>query len=225
MALFLLAADGAWCAPAPVEQLLTRRVTDFAAEYFQFPARDLQVELVRVPEIPAGHLQDSPIEIDIQGSRMTLGYRIFWVTVKPAGARKQRFSVAAHIRVAAMVFVTAERIHRGERLDIQSLQSERRFVEIHPAELPTADQLLAGRTARTLIAPQTVLHNALLAPLQMVHRGDDVRIHLASGGLRIEVQGVARQDGAIGDEISVRFSGSRKTLAGIVQPDGTIEIR
>ena len=88
----------------------------------------------------------------------------------------------------------------------------------------TNQDLAIGSTTRTNILQGEAIKDRHLTKSVMVRRGDTVTIIAQSGPLRVSATGVSKQDGALGDTVSVINQDSKKTVAGKVIGPGQVEI-
>ena len=114
-------------------------------------------------------------------------------------------------------------------------------VTIYPGDIISADMLsdqdlagggssymsreaMLGRAARRTLLPGKPVLPGSVGEARVVRAGASVQIVLATGPLEILARGVAMQNGAVGDTISVRNSRSGRLVNGIVTSEGIIRI-
>jgi len=83
------------------------------------------------------------------------------------------------------------------------------------------DELIGKVARRTLLPGRAIPLQALDNP-RLIRNGSIVKMVYVDGGLRIETDGAALQDGAIGDVIRLRNVDSGIAIEGRVQADGTV---
>ena len=133
---------------------------------------------------------------------------------------------------------------------VQVLVREQRNVAVATAGLPAGHALVASDVAlepRWLTAPNasyiedtTQLSGRLTtrpfaagAPLvtqgfktpRAIRRGAHITVALATGAVAIRTNGIALQDGAIGDRIQVRNDTSQRIVEGVIAEDGSVVVR
>ncbi|HKN28371.1 MAG TPA: flagellar basal body P-ring formation chaperone FlgA [Roseiarcus sp.] len=84
--------------------------------------------------------------------------------------------------------------------------------------------LVVGKVARLTLVPGHAIPYAGVSNRKLVANGAEVKLVYSEGGLLIMTEGVALQDGAIGDVVRVRNSDSGVTVSGAVQPDGSVRV-
>jgi flagella basal body P-ring formation protein FlgA len=81
-----------------------------------------------------------------------------------------------------------------------------------------------GMQTRITIYEGRPLHANMLQAPRLVDRNQIVRLSFLRGGLRIDTEGRAMDDGAAGDLIRVMNIGSRSTVSAQVMPDGSLAV-
>ena len=85
-------------------------------------------------------------------------------------------------------------------------------------------EAILGRTARRTLLPGKPVLSGSVGEARVVRAGALVQLVLETGPLEILVRGVAMQNGAVGETISVRNSRSGRLVNGVVTSEGTIRI-
>ena len=88
----------------------------------------------------------------------------------------------------------------------------------------------AGQSLDRLEAMQTILEGQFLTTSAIhqipdVRRGDSLRIRLVAGDLELSTTGISEESGYINQPIRARASHTKKELAGILRPDGQLEVK
>lgn len=106
---------------------------------------------------------------------------------------------------------------------------------IEPADITLADaaipgalttlQAALGQTARVAIYPGRPLRQGDLGPVVLVRRNQTVALRYSVGALAIMAEGRALGQGGAGDTIRAMNTGSKTTLTGMIQLDGTIDVK
>lgn len=82
----------------------------------------------------------------------------------------------------------------------------------------------AGMWTTQFVPAGTVLTDRMVAPAPAVQRGDLVTVEVARGPLRVSATGRAREDGVVGQTITVEIDGTRAVVQGRVTGPGAVEI-
>ncbi len=88
----------------------------------------------------------------------------------------------------------------------------------------TTDVNVIGLEARITLYPGRPILPDHVGPAALVERNQPVVVVFRSGGLTISADGRALSRGAEGDTVRVMNMGSRTTVSGKVQPDGSIVV-
>ncbi len=131
----------------------------------------------------------------------------------------ETFPIVANVKYFAQVLVAARPIQRGEPIESEALSIERRPVTTILGRYLSNPADLKGKRAKMRIPFGRHIDPRFLEPIPDVNRGDHVLIEVRVGGIRASADGVASQNGVIGDKIVVQNSSSgEKLLAEIVEP-------
>lgn len=98
------------------------------------------------------------------------------------------------------------------------------LAESHPGYLSDPSQAIGLETTLTIFAEQPIAAMMLQAPAQ-IERNQVVMLVFQVGGLEILTEGRALARGSVGEVIRVMNLASRQSVFGVVQSDGTVEVR
>lgn len=87
----------------------------------------------------------------------------------------------------------------------------------------SVDQVVGTTTTRSVQANSVIFTNMVKAA-DAVRNGDNVVIKATAGSLTVRIKGQALQDGAIGEQIQVRNTQSRRIIRAIVIAPGQVEV-
>lgn len=139
------------------------------------------------------------------------------VTVVVACAQPEwRIRVPARVAVHAPVVVAATPLAARTRLDKSHLKLEDRDISTLHAGMFTDIASLIGAELRYPLAAGRVITPAQIVPDYPVHKNGRVRIVSGGSGYRVEVAGVALENGGKGERIRVRNLRSGRVLEGRV---------
>jgi len=109
-------------------------------------------------------------------------------------------------------------IRAGDRITLSNVQMS------DGKEVPAGDPLLGREVVRSVYRGRPVLMDNTRSP-RIVRRNEVVTIRYVTGALEITASGRAMGDAGIGETVTIMNIDSRKTLQGVVQPDGGIVVR
>lgn len=200
---------------ATAESVVAARLADSAGRV-AVTAEPLDPRL-RVPACDAALAGDLP-PVTRESGRVT-------AEVRCPGSRPWRLFVPVRVSVTKALVVAAVPLERGKVLAEGDVILAEREVGALPGGYLTAPGAAVGRVVRRAIpAGAAVAPGSLEMPV-LVRRGQPVTLEARSGAIVVQVAGVARADGALGQLIAVENTSSRKVLQGIVRNEKSVEIR
>jgi len=127
--------------------------------------------------------------------------------------------VVANVKYFDDVLVASRPIQRGEHLDAEAFSIERRPVTTILGRYVNNPTALEGKRAKMRIPFGRHIDPRFVETIPDISRGDRVMIEVRIGGIRASADGVASQNGVVGDKIVVQNTSSReKLLAEVVEP-------
>lgn len=132
--------------------------------------------------------------------------------------------VSLELGGAVDVVVAAAPVRMGEAIRAEALRVERRPASALSADVFGAPDELDGQEARLAIQPGTVLRRVHVRPVPLVRRGDRVRLMLRTAGLRLSTTALVREDGGLGDTITVLCPGTQRLLEVKVVGSESVEV-
>lgn len=150
--------------------------------------------------------------------RLAQTYALDW---RPAGG--ERIQVSRRETMVPVPVLT-RRVEAGEILQASDVTvrelSSRRVLR---TTVTSVDQIV-GRSIKRGMAPEMAIQSIdLIAPL-VVRRGDKVAMILSGGGIVLSAEGVAMQDGSVGQRINVTNVSSKKIIQVQVTGSGTVSV-
>jgi flagella basal body P-ring formation protein FlgA len=118
------------------------------------------------------------------------------------------------VRVKTAYYEVVKPVGRGELLDDTSVRRVEDWVSGVPVK-PLLDDVSGARTLRALAPGDMVLEHDVVTP-PAVRNGEQVRLQIVAGPIVVSADGVAAQDGRVGDEIRIVNPSSGRVLRGRV---------
>ena len=142
----------------------------------------------------------------------------------------QTFDQVFRMKAWTQAAIATRRIHTGERLSndqFKVMEVDVSFGQFRPyreamLNLTTQD-LQQFQSSQTIIEGSPIL-SAAIKKIPDVKRGDGVRLQVKSGEIYFSLQGVAAEDGRLGDPLRVYTEKSRRELVGKLTSVGTVEV-
>ncbi len=123
-----------------------------------------------------------------------------------------------------LVPVPVRRIEPGEMIAAADIEMVRlNLADLPPQSLTSEDDAL-GHEARRVLMPGRPLQARMLRPPRLVARNRLVRMIFAKGGLRIEIQGKALEDGGRREVVRVANLESGRVVQAVVTGPDTVSL-
>lgn len=163
-----------------------------------------------------GKLRATPPDLGRGSARVS-------VPVSCEGSEHWTVRVPVQVQMFRKVLVSRHALARGDVMGAGDVQLEERDVaRLGYGYVADATQLV-GRTLRRALAPDTVITPGMLAPREVVKRGQHVSLVATLSGISVRVNGVALGAGDRGDLVQVRSLSCQCVVQGKVQAPGIVE--
>ncbi len=133
------------------------------------------------------------------------------------------YSSANVAKAAETLPVPVVTIYPGDTIAPQLLRDRRfsaRFMALG-GYMRSAESLVGKVARRTLIRGKAIPENAVREPYA-VRNGQLVTLRYQAGALSIVAKAISLKSGSVGDYVQTRNLDTRRTVAGIVQSDGSV---
>ncbi len=148
-------------------------------------------------------------------------YTNFTVTYRDRG-RTQTQNVQLMVETERMLPVANERIMSGDVLEETSLELRWVSVPYDRGQLVEQVDEIEGKTLRRTLSDGQPIRYADISSDYLVEAGDTVEMIYEQNGLRIVIEGEARQSGAQDDEITIYNKETRKRYLGKISSPGVV---
>ncbi len=204
-----------------IEEVVVGHITSFMQQYYPVDEYRVQVELRRIPNF-FETVQNHQIEgVQFRGNGIPSGYSVFDVNLNNR-VRNPQSNVQAFIRIKRHLPVPTSRIVSGDMLSASQFTTAWVDITRQSGNFITDAQDFEGKVAGRILREGVPVRASELRRIPIIQAGELVTMIYQQGNLAIQVQGVARQDGAAGDKIRVHSEETRKTYTATVQADGTL---
>lgn len=136
----------------------------------------------------------------------------------------RRLEVPVSIRIYQDVPTAVGTLQKNQAIQINDITYKRMDVTYHSDKEILGIEKIVGKKLKRRLAQGEMITASVLENVILVNRGGKVNIIVQSGTVSIRTSGVALQDAGFGDFIRVQRDGSRKSLQGKVDIDGTVYI-
>jgi flagella basal body P-ring formation protein FlgA len=168
---------------------------------------------------------DSNLVLDWKGEPEDLIGRVlvpFRIVLSPKKTLKAHAGV--WIRVFDHVFIADRLLNRRKIVIEEDFHSATREVTSFRGNHISDPGDLVGKRLKRVVARGRIITRDMVEEPPVVQRGDRVQVSLEKGRLHMDLTGVAKQDGWIGDRIRVRNMESRTEFSCLVKGRGAVEI-
>ncbi len=207
-------------AQSPKHQLIQAQTHDYVLNtLLDMPGENTHVSVrqldprIEVPECAEGYSFEST----------NFDNRLSNISVKVSCLSKQWF-VFTHVSVQSLqqVVVTSDSLSPGSMLSSRNIE----VADIDKGKLRgstfSSVEDIAGARLKRRVRPGTILNESMLC---FVCKGDRVTISAVTGGLSLQVYGIAEEDGTLGETIQVRNMSSDRLVFATVSGTEEVEIK
>jgi flagellar basal body P-ring formation protein FlgA len=203
-----------------VTQLVTRYLLD------RLPWSKPQVQITNLSlrgdlQVPQGQLT---YEILPRSRSLAAGPVSLTVIVHVDGKPVRRLLASGTVNVSTKVVVAAMPLSRDQIISQADIRLEERPLAQVPEGAIIHLQDAVGKRPRRSIGLGMPLHARLLEAPSVIKRGDVVTILAKTPVLSVVVQGEAKEDGALGEQIRIVNLSSRKEIYGRVIDEHTVRV-
>ena len=146
------------------------------------------------------------------------------VTLKVNDEIEKRMTVTAVVEVLVNAVVTTRPLGRFKPIEESDVEVRTVDVSGLPSDYIGDPEAVLGKRTRRLLDANTVLRPDLVESQPIVKRGDRVRIIVESAGMRITAVGEVKQNGCLGERISVANLDTNKVIQARVVDTQTVKI-
>ena len=136
----------------------------------------------------------------------------------------ETFPMVANVKYYDNILVASRPIQRGESLAAEALSVERRPVTTILGRYVSDPLELNGKRAKMRIPFGRHIDPRFVETIPDINRGDRVLIEVRVRGIRASADGVASQNGVIGEKIVVQNTSSREKLLAEVVETGRVRV-
>jgi flagellar basal body P-ring formation protein FlgA len=117
--------------------------------------------------------------------------------------------ITIRVKLYKNVFLAAKEIRRNENLSSDLFEVKMEDVSLYGDNVIDVNEDLSGYRSKVLVKSGSVLSEEMIEPIPVISRGDKAFLHTGGAGVDISIDVTARQDGSVGDIISVYSIGNK----------------
>jgi flagella basal body P-ring formation protein FlgA len=192
----------------------------FAGRTVESSELSRRIQELLTPQIPAAAPEAPPswLALELPAVQVQAGgdWEVAWPEPQPLrpgrnlitvqlreGERRRRLSVAVELHAYARTATAVSAVPRGQEPGEASLQWVWTDLALAAGQPVTDSRALAGMRAARDLAPGEVLDQRHLEPVPLVERGERVDLVVRRGSIEAVVRAECRQDGLLGETVSV----------------------
>ncbi len=191
-------------------------IAQYFADQLKIPVRDVSVELIHYPSLSEKLFQQHQIEVQYGRGKFNLGHQTLWLVYRADNRIKQRYPVTVNVSAVLNVPTATRKISRLETITPELVVSERQHVGREYRRILTDASQIYGKMSTQIIGEGRVIEQNMVRIRPDVLLGDNLQIILLDEGLHLELPGVAKEEGSIGEAIRVQCPTTRKEFSGIL---------
>ena len=154
-----------------------------------------------------------------------LGSIIVPVQVYVDGQEKEKIFLRTKVSVYEDIVVAKKRLQRGDVLGtLEAGMEERDVAALNSGVIRDINQAY-GKQARTYIPNENPIYDFMVMDRPFVKRNDKIKMTMSSEGVTISADGLALEDGNMGQSIKVKNMTSGKTIMGTVSGSGEVIVQ
>jgi flagella basal body P-ring formation protein FlgA len=189
-----------------------------------FGGEDVRLDPVRIP---------SPIALHGGEARLlapgvdpsTFGGTLRLALVEQSGSGQRHLAwVTVAVRRFDTVLVATRRLELHEAPGAEDIREERRETTLLGRGVLSERPWLQGKRTRRTVGEGSVLFESMFEPEPAVLHGQQLTLRVRAGSVTLSLPVVARQDGRVGEIISVQKVGSSERVMATVAGERMVEI-
>jgi flagella basal body P-ring formation protein FlgA len=149
----------------------------------------------------------------------------FNVDVYVDGRMEKRLTVSAHIEVWGDVVVSAKPIGRNQPITAADIKIEKVNLSRAPADAVLRSENVIGLRTKRAVAINTILCSDQVVMPPVIRKGDVIQIVAETAALKLTTQGVAKEDGGIGERIRIVNTNSSKVIYARIMDAHTVSVQ
>jgi flagellar basal body P-ring formation protein FlgA len=153
-----------------------------------------------------------------------LGSMLFGVQISVDDLAVRKISVPVALEVLSPVIMAAKPLGRNQPIAPDDIRIVEMNLARAPANAVTDPHLVVGHKTNRAIAANAILRSDQVKLPPTVRKGDLVKIIAESPALKVTIQGVARQDGGLGERIRVMNQSSQRTISARIMDARTVRV-
>ncbi len=186
------------------QKSVEKDIKDFISNRY----KNIKIMSINIPRFKMeieGKLEKEINELNTTGSYIYLSYRLF-----KDGIEIKKIRVSVKYRKLKKAIAAKRYIPRGKIIDEEDIKLV--LTDKNVRRHFTDKRSIVGSTAKTDISENEIITERMIIPDYKVKRKDYVKVIYSRNSIMIEIQGIALENGKLGDFIKVKNRSSGKVL-------------
>lgn len=192
-------------------------IAKFFAEKLNTSTKYIEVELIHKSRIQPSILQTGQVEIQMGRRNLNLGHQTMWMVHKVKNIVKKRYPVTVEVYANLLVPTAIRNISRNEIISQDLIVLERKKIGREYSRLVMDSETIMDKMATQMIREGRAIERNMVRIPPDIMLGAELQIILKDQGLSLELPGVAKEEGLIGQEIRVQCPSTRKEFRGVLE--------
>ena len=217
--MILLLAILCWTSSQPVTvpvEKIKRAAEDYVTERLASDHGEYFIEFRAIPSNITVESDDYSVRVRVSSVPRLRGHLSLPVEIICAKKVERRLVVPIYLRTFGNVLLLGKQLNRHESIDLKDVSLQRVETTDLPDDVISDEKATKGMRAVRIITPQTILCRTMMERIPDVKPDDLVTLAIRTDKTKITIQGVSKEEGRIGDAITVQRLGSHERLRGIV---------
>jgi flagella basal body P-ring formation protein FlgA len=133
-------------------------------------------------------------------------------------------NVPVDIRREVPLLVLRRAVPRGEIIGAADVAAQKRVIAGLVSPFVSRPEDLAGRLTRRPLPEGTAVTADALGAALLIHRGQDVTLMSATGGIEVRAPGRALADASASQRVRVQNLASLKVIEGVAESDAVVRV-
>lgn len=173
--------------------------------------------------IPRDLLDADPKQIRSVGLKgMVRRYTNFEIILRN-GKRSRKMEIQLAVKIERKLPVLVRRMEQGTVIDSDDLTTQWVPLLRMESELIEDVTMLSGKTLRRTVLSGQPLKKDFVTGAYLIKAGDQVKLVFEKQGMRIALNGRARQSGALNEEVTIYSKETRKKYRGRITAPGVVK--
>jgi len=190
-----------------LEQLFALTISENCPEVSDWSAKEFTISPKKI------------VDLDVKGKQLCYsGEKKIFAKLENGKVKVVKFK----LKLYRSVYTFKRALERGEEITLEDVEISK--IEVKRRTLRDVVPKVIGYETKVKVKKGTPVYFYLVKKRRLIKRGDKVVVSFIRNGIRISMDGVARNHGGIDDTISVKNTLSNRVLKGVVTGRGHVSV-